>query len=231
MKSRTLSRLFRPKLLLASCLLLGACKREDSKVDITQIERCERGIERAVLQPEVRDALKTYYSECAGVYAEPACKQAFSAAAQLEPAQQMPKVVQGCRTAYCPMFQDRGYEICQPGLQIKSDDISKLWPPLHDAILAREAKGYAPRLTRAMLVFYSRVLQRTGGVLPGSEPSPTAAAASDAGEGLTLDGSLPDGEAAGARASEAGSAAAAASADAAPGAQGSTGRKPAKGAP
>jgi hypothetical protein len=183
MNSRTLSRPLRSVVSVSVCLLAFACKREQGPVNMNEVERCERGIERAVLEPEVKNALKMYYRECAGIYTEPACKQAFTAAAELEPSQQMPKIMQDCKTAYCPLFQGRNLEACQPNFEITPMSTVKAWPPLHDAILARDAKGFAPRISRSMLVFYSRVTQRMGqpagtpgSPLAGSAPPPSGSA-------------------------------------------------------
>jgi hypothetical protein len=183
MTTRSFAGLFRITTFAFACLSMGSCRREQPKVSLAEVERCERGIEGAVAKPDVKDALRTYYRECAGVYAEAACKQAFTSAADLDVSEQMPKVVTDCRTAYCPFFQARGLEICQPTWQLSQVNIVKSWPALHDAILARDAKGYAPRISRAMLVFYSRVVQRMG-ALPqtaGAEPAPSAAAPSGSG--------------------------------------------------
>jgi hypothetical protein len=176
MMSHTVSRWFLSSLLCAAALVPSACKRSDPKVSTNEVERCEKGIETAVLQTDVRESLRTYYRECAGIYSEPACKKAFTIAADLEPAQQMSKVIQDCRGAYCPHFQGRGLEACEPNFDMTPVSIVKAWPPLHDAILAADAKGYAPRLSRAMLVFYSRIIQRAGGIPGAPTGSPPASA-------------------------------------------------------
>jgi len=159
-------------------------------VNITEIERCERGVERAVLQTDTRQAMKTYYTECSGVYTEAGCKQAYIAAAEVEPSQQMVKVLEGCRAAYCPKFPNQELEACKADFKPTGESIVRSWPPLHEAILERDAKGYAPRVSRAMLVFYSRVLQRQGGMPGVTSGSPMAAPPPQAPSN-TGDGSAP----------------------------------------
>lgn len=151
--------------LLTAVAVLGACRRrnEPPRIAHQEVERCEKGIEQALLKPNTREALSTYYRECSVVYAEPACRQAFVNAASLEGPQQMEQIVRECRAAYCPIFKSKELEACKSGFEASQPNIVKAWPALNEAILRREARGYAPRLGRAMLVFYSRVVQRMGG--------------------------------------------------------------------
>ncbi|HEY6560789.1 MAG TPA: hypothetical protein VI072_26105 [Polyangiaceae bacterium] len=207
--------------------VFAACKREQpegAKIDATAIERCERGIERAVLQTETRQSMKTYYGECAGIYTEQGCRQAYQDAANLDPSQQMAKVLEGCRAAYCPSFANQEFEACKPDFKPASPAvIMKAWPPLHEAILERDLRAYAPRVSRAMLVFYSRVMQRMGGAMA---PPPASGAAE-------ADGSAPSAADAGAasEATAADAGAANAAADAGKGAASAQARKGAASAP
>ena len=162
----------------------AGCKREQpqeaQKVNVTAIERCERGIERAILETDTRRAMKTYYGECADIYSEAGCRQAYEAASTAEPSEQMSKVLEGCRAAYCPGFPNKELEACKPDFKPAGVNILRAWPPLHEAILERDARGHAPRVSRAMLVFYSRVMQRMGGAAvpagsAGAEAAPAAA--------------------------------------------------------
>jgi hypothetical protein len=167
--------------------VFAGCKREQpqqetKKINVSEIERCERGIERAVLQTDTRQAMKTYYGECAGIYSEQGCRQAYQAAADAEPAEQMTKVIEGCRAAYCPSFPNQELEACKPDFKAAGGaNALKAWPPLHEAILERDARGYAPRVSRAMLVFYSRVMQRMGGAAVPAGSAGAAAPAADGG--------------------------------------------------
>lgn len=169
--------------LSAGLAFFAGCKREQpeaEKVQVDDIERCERGIERAVMQTDTRQAMKTYYGECAGIYNEQGCRQAYEAASAAEPSAQMKTVLEGCRAAYCPKFPTQGLEACKPDFKADGVNILRAWPPLHEAILERDARAYAPRVSRAMLVFYSRVVQRMGGAaVPAA--SGDAAAPADGG--------------------------------------------------
>ena len=172
--------------------MFAGCKREQQtetkKINVSEIERCERGIERAILQTDTRQAMKTYYGECAGIYSEHGCRQAYQAAADAEPAEQMTKVIEGCRAAYCPSFPNQELEACKPDFKPAGANVLKAWPPLHEAILERDARGYAPRVSRAMLVFYSRVMQRIGGAaVPASSAGAEAAPAGDGSAPLAAD--------------------------------------------
>ena len=148
--------------LVFATLLLGGCRCERSQVGLADVVRCEHGIEGAMAKSDVNEAMRAYYRECAGVYAQPTCKRAFTSAADLSVSEQMPKVVRDCRTAYCPLFQTRVLEICQPDWQLTRVNIRRSWPALHDAILSRDAGPYAARLRQAMLMFYARIAERTG---------------------------------------------------------------------
>lgn len=209
--------------------VFAGCKREQAegekaKVNVTEIERCERGIERAVMQTDTRQSMKTYYGECAGIYQEQGCRQAYQAAADLDPSQQMSKVLDGCRAAYCPNFANQDLEACKADFKPSSPAVvMKAWPPLHEAILERDVRGYAPRVSRAMLVFYSRVMQRMGGAMAAPPASGAAAA----------DGSAPAAADAGAagEATAADAGAANAAADAGKGAASAQARKGAGSAP
>jgi hypothetical protein len=101
----------------------------------------------------------------------------------------MTKVLEGCRAAYCPSFPNQELEACKPDFKPAGANILRAWPPLHEAILERDARGYAPRVSRAMLVFYSRVMQRMGGaaVPVGSAGAAAAPAAADGGAPTAAD--------------------------------------------
>jgi hypothetical protein len=193
--------------------VFAACKREQpegAKIDVTAIERCERGIERAILQTETRQSMKTYYGECAGIYTEQGCRQAYKDAASLDPSQQMAKVLEGCRAAYCPSFPNQDFEACKPDFKPTSlTAIMKAWPPLHEAILERDVRGYAPRVSRAMLVFYSRVMQRMGTM---AAPPASGAAAEDGSAPTAADAGAASEATADAGAADAGKGAASAQA-------------------
>jgi hypothetical protein len=161
-KRQVRPRLSRFRILAFASLLMGACRRDESQVSFADVKRCERGIEGAMAQSDVTDAMRAYYRECAGVYAQPACKRAFVNAASSKVSEQMSNVVTECRAAYCPLFRTRALEICQSTWRLTRVNIRRSWPALHDAILTHDAGVYAPRVRQAMLVFYARIAERTG---------------------------------------------------------------------
>src|SRR5207249_1502168 len=83
-----------------------------------KVGRCETGIRKAVTKQTVREAMAIYYEECAELYTEAGCRDAFHAAAHAEPADQLAIVVRGCRGSYCPLLGASRYEACSDRFQI-----------------------------------------------------------------------------------------------------------------
>lgn len=153
--------------------LAAACHRsEAARVQIADVDRCERGIERAETQPTLREAMRVYYTECSIVYVEPGCRKAFLAAANAEPSARLPSIADGCKKAYCPLFGERHLELCQAGNQPTAEVVARGWPDLHDAILSYDAKGYAPHLSKLMLRFYVRTEAWQAADPTGPAPAP-----------------------------------------------------------
>lgn len=167
---------------LAAALLLlltgtaVSCRKNPPRVEASDIERCESGIELALKQTTAAERDHIYYGACAGVYAEPSCREAFRNAASLPDDQRLVAIGDPCRKAYCPLLEERGELAACGGSFVASDEsLKRAWPPLHDAILKYDARGYAPRLSRVLLGFYTRALTWPS---PSAEtPSPSAGTA------------------------------------------------------
>jgi len=175
---------------LAGLLLPSACRRGPRpKITLQDVERCERGIERARFEPTREQATATFYRECSATCAEPKCQQAFLEASTASPDQQVPILLTRCSQVYCPLFADRNLAACDPNFVKTPFSVAFGWAELHGAILERDASGYTPRLVRAFMAKDQALVNRA----PPSEtpppetpppetppPEPTAAA-TDAG--------------------------------------------------
>lgn len=156
----------------------AGCRRTPPRIQVSDVERCEAGIERAMQQPTVEQGSRVYYEECSAVYAEPACRAAFVRAASVAPEDRVQTVAEPCRKAYCPILEERNQlEACQGDFQPDKGNLERTWPNLHNAILKQDARGLAPRLTRMMLGFYTWAKAWPS---PSSAPSGTPAASGSA---------------------------------------------------
>src|SRR5262245_59652904 len=93
---------------IASVVLLaiaaGGCRRaEKPRTDLAAIERCESGVLRAVEAPTRAEGSRLYHESCKDIYVEPACREAFGAAAKADPDQSVILVGNACNKAYCPI--------------------------------------------------------------------------------------------------------------------------------
>jgi hypothetical protein len=128
----------------------------------TAADGCERGIEHAMTLGTRREVLRAFYEECASVYIEHGCREAFLAAANAEPTQQPLIVTLGCREAYCRWLPGTNIEACDGEFVPTAAAVERAWPPLDTAILNLDAKKHVPRLMEAML--------RLHAVLPSRPP-------------------------------------------------------------
>ncbi|HEX3596936.1 MAG TPA: hypothetical protein VHU80_17625 [Polyangiaceae bacterium] len=140
--------------------------------------KCKSGIDRAVKASTVQEADSIYYSECSALFAQPVCRAAWSAAAKLPPGQQIPPIADACRKAYCPSLTAFAFEACRDDFKATPESLQRAWPPLFDAILAREAAAAAPEVSSGMLVLYAHLQQLAAAATP---PSASAAAEGSAG--------------------------------------------------
>ncbi|HVU03889.1 MAG TPA: hypothetical protein VHE30_19155 [Polyangiaceae bacterium] len=163
-------------LVLSGVLLVAAlpgCRHVEPNDDrLPDVDRCTLGVRKARSERTLSAALRTYYTECSALYLEPACRDAFVAAGSAPQADQLRVVAEGCRKAYCPVFSGRGFELCSGTGELSTEAALHGWPPLHEAILARDTKDYAPYLTHVMLRFYRQVATWPAEGAPASAGAP-----------------------------------------------------------
>jgi len=149
-----------------SGVLSPGCRKDDPAQVVLPagaVGRCESGIRKAMTKPTVREAMSIYYEECADLYSESGCRDAFHAAAQAEPKEQLAIVLQGCRGAYCPLLGANRYEACADSFQVTPEAAMRAWPPIGGAILAHETGAYSGELTTAVVALYAYTM-KLGGV-------------------------------------------------------------------
>jgi hypothetical protein len=137
---------------------------------LQDVERCERGVDLAKVQPTLEEATSVFYRECSDVCAEPACRQAFLRASTVSPRVQTMTLIEGCSKTYCPLFSGRDLLACRPDFVMTPLTAAFAWPPLYEAILQRDASGFEPRLQRAF-TFHSATLVRLTPESPPPEPT------------------------------------------------------------
>jgi len=162
---------------LALALAASCTKSDPPRVQLADVERCERGVQAAMQQPALEEALATYYRECADVYKEPGCKAAFLAASTAPHEKQLDIIADGCRKSYCPTFADRGLELCQGGNPSNTAALERGWGHLHEAILEHDAKALAPRVSRTMVGFYAFAQKKALDAKAAAEAPPPPSAA------------------------------------------------------
>jgi hypothetical protein len=180
-------------LLGLSLLLLSGCKEDADQSPASTgaaltagAAKCKGGIDRALKASTIADANSIYYTECSALFSQPACRDAWVAAAKLPPPEQITKVAEACRKAYCPSLSALSFEVCRDDFVATTASLTKAWPTLFDAILTREAGTAAPEVSGAMLALYVHLKQ-----LESQAPVPPA---SSANEGAAAPG--PSGSAA-----------------------------------
>jgi hypothetical protein len=162
---------------LAIALFLStACRHDKPRISGEDVERCTQGIGRAILLPTKEETLRVYYHECANVYAEPACSEAFRGAADLPEPQREPSIVTACRKAYCPLLHDDTLVACKNDFVATKENIARDWPALYGAIFKFDTKEYGQRLTWAMLSLYAHFVKSAkGSSAPPAGGAPSAA--------------------------------------------------------
>jgi hypothetical protein len=161
--------------LAVTALVFSACKGEEdrspSAIAPPGATRCVQGIQRAVKASTEKEVSAIYYDECAEMFSQPACRDAYRAAAQAPANLQLSGIAQACRKAYCPSYSAFSFDICRDDFNATPEALAKTWPPLFDAILAREAGPAQPQVTSSMLVLYARLKQLEASAPPPETPS------------------------------------------------------------
>jgi hypothetical protein len=168
--------------LLAVSLPFVGCKgEEDQSANAAAppgASRCTRGLARAAKAPTEQESTAIYYEECAELFSQAACRDQWRAAAKLPVSEQVGHVADACRKAYCPSLKAFSFEICRDDFAPTPTALLKGWPPLFDAIIAKEAGPATQEVSSAMLVLYAHLKQIAPAPTPSSEePSGSASAA------------------------------------------------------
>jgi hypothetical protein len=140
--------------LIVVVAMLGGCRRgAPARIGLSDVERCEEGLEFASLEPTFARGMQTYLTACAAVYVEPGCREAIVKAA-VDASELAAAVAPPCRKAYCPALGAQHLKLCEAKEPISKADAEEGWPALHNAILAHDAGKYASRLSIEMYRFY-----------------------------------------------------------------------------
>src|SRR5262245_42525296 len=166
-------------LVLVACALAPAACRKDEPNQVVlpagAIGRCETGIRKAVTKNTLKEVMSIYYDECAEMFSEAGCRDAFHSAAHADMKEQMGIVMQGCRSAYCPLLGAYSYEACNDNFQVTTESVVRAWPKLLQAILAHEAGAYSGEVSNLLMVLYAHTLK-----ISKTDPAASAAAAGSA---------------------------------------------------
>ncbi len=164
-------------LAVTGATLSGACRRgPPPRITLQDVERCERGVDDAALAPSFQEATALFHRECSYTFVEPPCRQAFFDAAAFAPERQVTMVLSACAKAYCPFFSEQKLAACDPSFVTTPLSAAFAWPQLHEAILWRDASGYALRVQRAFQTHNLTVAERAPPPV-AAPPAPASTAA------------------------------------------------------
>src|SRR5258705_5737462 len=117
-------------LLLPGCL----CNKEDeTAVTVTPpgVTRCLNGLQKAGASQTLVEATSIYYDECADLFSQATCRDAWHVAAKSTDVDGRLGMVAGpCRKAYCPSFSAFGFGICKDDFVETPRALIHEWPPL-----------------------------------------------------------------------------------------------------
>jgi hypothetical protein len=173
--------------LVAVGLLFAGCHKEEESAAETTVSasavRCVNGIHKAIESTTMEGLMSTYYEECAELFSQPGCRDAWRAAAKAPLADQSKLTADACRKAYCPVLGSFAFDICKEGFVSTPESIAKDWPPLFDAIVARESGAASAEVSTLLVAVYARSLQlkasaaaAPSGEAPGAMGSASAGA-------------------------------------------------------
>jgi hypothetical protein len=166
-------------LVLIACFVAPTACRKDEPNQVVlpagAIGRCESGIRKAVTKTALKEVMAIYYDECAEMYSEAGCRDAFHAAAHADMKEQVSIVMRGCRSAYCPLLGAYSYEACNDNFQMTPESVVRAWPKLQQAILAHEAGAYSGEVSNLLMALYAHTVK-----ISGNDPAASAAAAGSA---------------------------------------------------
>lgn len=171
---------------LTLCLACVGCRKDEpSQATLAPsagVTRCLHGIERALQTPTAEETLKIYYEECADLFTDAPCRDAWHAASRAEPAARLGIVADTCKKSYCPTLGAFAFAICKDDFVSTPQSLARDWPPLFDAIVAREAGMSAADVSTALLAVYARTTvltaQSVASASAGAPPASGSAAPS-----------------------------------------------------
>ena len=145
---------------LALCLACVGCRKDEpapaSLAPSAGVTKCLRGIDRALQATAFEETSKIYYEECADLFSDAVCRDGWRAAAHTEPSAQLRVVAEACKKSYCPALGAFAFAICKDDFVSTPQSLARDWPPLFDAIVAREAGMSATEVSTALLAVYAR---------------------------------------------------------------------------
>jgi hypothetical protein len=168
---------------LAFCPSCVGCEKEasESTVKSSGVTRCLKGLDRAAAAPTLKETSSIYYEECSDLFSDVTCRDGFRAAARAEPSMQLVVIADACRKGYCPALGAFAFAICKDDFKATPESLSQDWPPLFDAIVAREAGMSAPEVTGGLMKVYVAAKAKTPASAPSASVTPPAASATGAG--------------------------------------------------
>jgi hypothetical protein len=169
---------------LAFCLSCVGCRKEEAETTGPSpgVTRCLQGLERANKATTLKDTSSIYYEECADLFSDVACRDGWRAAARAEPPAQLGIVATVCKKSYCPALGSFAFAICKDDFVSTPESLARDWPPLFDAIVAREAGMSATDVSTALLTLYVNTARKaaesaSAAASAGAPPAPSGSAA------------------------------------------------------
>ncbi|HYV48458.1 MAG TPA: hypothetical protein VFA20_26545 [Myxococcaceae bacterium] len=115
--------------------------------------QCQKALQAAAAAGLKGEALMRAMLEgCQTLPAEPACRKAYEQAAKAERKDIFPTLINGCRAAYCPSFQEPVPALCHADLAKETPDaLLQDWSELTLAVMKQDLGGALPvELSEAM---------------------------------------------------------------------------------
>jgi hypothetical protein len=157
-------------LALATLGSATACHRDPSpRIRIKAVERCEDGSAIALAERTERRALRVYHRECAGVFFEPNCAREFDRAGKMGAESGDRATLAACQKDYCSQPLLSRPEACNAGFTPTPANTPRALEELESAIIAYDARGYAPRVEDSRVRFFAKLVERFG---PRALPKP-----------------------------------------------------------
>jgi hypothetical protein len=146
--------------LALSALLVGAMSagcRKEKPPQSRQVTDCLTSIDHALEATTMADVTKAYYGGCAEVFTQPACKDAWKAAATAPTDKQLGMIATACRKTYCPDLEAYSLAICRDDFEATPDALERDWPPLFAAMLSRETPSSVPDMQSPLFTLYVKM--------------------------------------------------------------------------